>query len=396
LEAFVSQHSELAKDVRILFVTPFYAPEWKFGGPPRKISALARELIQRGHDVRIVTFQSERPHDRSLVTIDSVRVQYLPWVGSARYPFPTSWHALRDEVQSASAVHCFGLYNLICPVAAYYTAKFRKPLLVEPMGMFVPRVRRFFLKQIYNLLVTRWLFRKASAVIATSALEADELRGSAAEEKIVVRHNGVALENVPAADARESFRPHLGIGRDEQLIGYIGRISRKKGIMNLLRAFESIKDSQTKLFIAGPISEPDYDEELREAIARSSRREGIIIQGLLLGKDYVTALSSLDLFILPSENENFGNSAAEAVLAGVPVLLTRDCGVAPIIDGRVGLAVDQGVNALVEGLKLMLEPETRQHWEPFWEQVQSELSWDEPIQVMEGIYEKIVRGHDLG
>ena len=47
--------------MRILFVTPFYAPEWKFGGPPRKISGLAKELAARGHTVRILTFHSERP-----------------------------------------------------------------------------------------------------------------------------------------------------------------------------------------------------------------------------------------------------------------------------------------------------------------------------------------------
>jgi hypothetical protein len=61
-----------------------------------------------------------------------------------------------------------------------------------------------------------------------------------------------------------------------------------------------------------------------------------------------------------------------------------------MIDGRVGLAVVQGVAALAQGLEEMLRPETKQRWQPNWKQVQSELAWDEPVLVQEGIYEKIL------
>ena len=67
--------------------------------------------------------------------------------------------------------------------------------------------------------------------------------------------------------------------------------------------------------------------------------------------DQKAALALADLLVLPSLNESFGNSAAEAVAAGVPVLLTDTCGIASMIHRRAGLAVPLGVEALAEGLR---------------------------------------------
>jgi glycosyltransferase involved in cell wall biosynthesis len=377
--------------VRIVFVTPFYAPEWKFGGPPRKISSLAKELVRRGHDVRVVTFHSERPNERGQRKIDSIDVQYLPWLGTGLRQFPRTLQPLRQEIDAASIVHCYGLYNLICPAAAWLAVRSSTPFVIEPMGMFVPRVRRFFLNRIYNAIVTRWLFRKSAAVIATSELEAKELQRTEAGGKIVVRRNGISLDFSGDHNTGSRLRAEWGVSSEERFTGYIGRISGKKGLLELIAAFERANPSATKLLIAGPVSEPAYLKRVKEAIRTSLRRDDIILEGLLEGGRYLAALQALDLFVLPSENENFGNSAAEAVMAGIPVLLTRNCGIAPMIDGRVGLAVDYEVEAIAEGLRTMLKPETKRRWASHWQEVQSELSWDEPVQVMEGIYERAVR-----
>ena len=378
--------------MQILFVTPFYAPEWKFGGPPRKISGLAESLAgDERFEIRVVTFDSMRRRADDVQTVNGIAVQYLPWIGKALHQIPRDLRALDREVARADLVHCFGLYNSIVPLAGWFARRALKPFVVEPMGMFVPRKRNFLAKRLYHFLITRRLFRNAAGVIATSQLEARELEGHVALDKIVIRPNGVTLEDAVAIDRNEARR-QLGVDEGEQLIGYLGRISRTKQIANLLRAFESIQSPRMKLFIAGPVSEPDYEDELNRAIVLSPRRRDIIVRGLLEGEHYVAALEALDLFVLPSESENFGNAAAEAVLARVPVLLTRDCGVAPVIDGRVGLAVEQGIQALAAGMRTMLQPETRQRWEPNWAAVQAELSWEEPVRIQEQIYERVLAG----
>ena len=61
--------------------------------------------------------------------------------------------------------------------------------------------------------------------------------------------------------------------------------------------------------------------------------------GPLYGDAKWAAYRDADLFVLPSQNENFGNTAAEAVACGTPVLVTDRCGIAPIVDRRAGVVV---------------------------------------------------------
>ena len=106
--------------------------------------------------------------------------------------------------------------------------------------------------------------------------------------------------------------------------------------------------------------------------------------------DQKAALAIADVFVLPSLNENFGNAAGEAVAAGVPVLLTETCGIAPLIHKRAGYAVPLGVESLADGLRRMLDPSFRDEMTARREEVKRELSWDEPIAQQIALYERIV------
>jgi glycosyltransferase involved in cell wall biosynthesis len=93
---------------------------------------------------------------------------------------------------------------------------------------------------------------------------------------------------------------------------------------------------------------------------------------------------------LPSLNENFGNAAAEAVAATLPVLLTETCGIAPIIDGRAGMAVGLEVESLAEGIRQMMKSEVRSQMTARSEEVKRELSWEEPIRQQIEIYREAI------
>ena len=59
----------------------------------------------------------------------------------------------------------------------------------------------------------------------------------------------------------------------------------------------------------------------------------------LEGEAKWAAYRDADIFVLPSQNENFGNTAAEAVVAGTPVIVTEQCGIAPLLKDTAGLVV---------------------------------------------------------
>jgi glycosyltransferase involved in cell wall biosynthesis len=380
--------------MRILFVTPYYHPELKFGGPPKRLHAMAQALVQRGNSVTVATIHSEERHRRESINTDGVVVQYLPWIGALGYSIPTRRHELAMQIAKADVVHLFGLYTLICPLAAWHAARAEKPFVMEPMGMFIPRVRSVAVKRIYNATLTRWMARHASGIVATSNLEAHELRKLASVMRVVVRRNGIDLDEFANLPGGEQIRRRWGVEADETLVAYFGRISSKKNLHDLIDAFVSANVAHSKLVIAGPVSEPDYCRTLRHKIETCARNEDIRIEGPLYGEELKKAFSAADLFVLPSLNENFGNAAGEAVAAGVPVLLTETCGIAPIIHQRAGLAVPLGVDNLAAGLQTMLDPAKRKALVAKRDEVKRELSWDEPIAQTERLYEEIISGRN--
>ncbi|MCX6896411.1 MAG: glycosyltransferase [Verrucomicrobia bacterium] len=209
----------------------------------------------------------------------------------------------------------------------------------------------------------------------------------------MVRRNGIelaAFENLP--DGGE-FRKRQGIPAGERIVLYLGRISPIKNLEQLVAAFAQADLKNVRLVLAGPMLEADYAARLQAQAAALRPADKIIFTGPLFGADKLAALAAADLFVLPSLSESFGNAAAEAVAARVPVLLTDTCGIAAMIHGRAGLAVPLGVGSLAAGLRTMLDcaPEAatltgRQ------EEVRRELSWEEPISQTEAMYQEILAG----
>jgi glycosyltransferase involved in cell wall biosynthesis len=217
--------------MRILFVAPFYYPELKFGGPPKRLHAMANALHANGHDVDVLTIDSEEGDRSNRADYGGVSVQYLPWRGRALNAFPTSLQAVRGAVRSADVVHCFGLYNFICPAAVRVARRATKPVLLEPMGMYVPRVRTVALKRIYNATITGWMAKRVAAIVATSEIELAELQPLSRFARVVLRRNGIDVAEFRTLPARELMRQRWGIPPDAKVVLYVGRISEKKRLL---------------------------------------------------------------------------------------------------------------------------------------------------------------------
>jgi glycosyltransferase involved in cell wall biosynthesis len=219
----------------------------------------------------------------------------------------------------------------------------------------------------------------------------EELSELVEPQRLVLRRNGIDLEPFKDLPPADRFHAAHGISDGERVILYIGRISPIKNLDQLVRAFHIASPEQTRLALVGPALEPDYAQVLTELIAALDLEKQVLLTGPLYGEEKLSALAAADLFVLPSLSESYGNAAAEAVAAGVPVLLTDTCGIAPQIHGRAGLAVPVGVATLAAGMRTLMEEEeerdsvTRRRGE-----VLRELSWDEPLAQTEQMYEALL------
>jgi glycosyltransferase involved in cell wall biosynthesis len=116
-------------------------------------------------------------------------------------------------------------------------------------------------------------------------------------------------------------------------------------------------------------------------------RSRVQFVGPVFGEAKWAAFRDADVFVLPSQNENFGNTAAEAVAAGTPVIVTEQCGIAPLLADEAGLVVRHDAAALSRALERILsETELRARLAAGCAVVTSRLGWDEPVRDMEALY----------
>jgi glycosyltransferase involved in cell wall biosynthesis len=397
--------------MRILNVTQSYAPFFEFGGPPVKVRALAEGLARKGHEVTVLTAdwgldrrRNALPNEPAVepspfgrrCRVNGVTAVYM--VNWLHYR-ATSWNPglgryLRACLHGLGVVHIFGLYDLLGPRVAAECRKRKIPYVVEPIGMFLPIVRNFWLKRMYHLFWGHEMLAGAEAVIATAEQERDELiGGGVTREKIVLRRNGV---EVPATfPERGLFRRALRIPEDAQLILFLGRLSEKKSPDLLLKAFAGLRSpdaagaSAVHLAYVGP-DEAGMRDRLKQMAEQLGVSNRVHLSAPLEGQAKWGAYRDADVFVLPSQNENFGNTAAEAVAAGTPVVVTKQCGVAPLLEDVAGLVVEHKEEKVREALFRLLEDKPlHRKLKNGCVQTAKKLDWEEPLAQMELIYERL-------
>ncbi len=396
--------------MRILKVTETYAPFLEFGGPPVKVRALAEGLAQRGHGVTVLTAdwglekRAEVPAEKVTTErspfgwrrrVNDVEAIYLPtWLHYRRVSWnPAVGRYCRVWLPKFDIVHIFGLYDLLGPAVGAACRKRAIPYLVEPIGMFIPIVRNLSLKRLYHRLWGRKLLQGASHVVATSEQEIEELvAGGIPRTKVLMRRNGV--EGPESWPEDGMFRKALGISKGTKLVLFLGRLSVKKSPDLLLRSFAEVAKRfagmPLRLVFAGP-DEGGVKSQLEQLASDLGVRANVQITGPVFGRDKWAAYRDADVFVLPSQNENFGNTAAEAVAAGTPAIVTEQCGIAPLLANAAGLVIGHNAGELAEALaRILSDEELRGQLKGGCAKVTLNLGWDSPVREMESLYARCV------
>jgi glycosyltransferase involved in cell wall biosynthesis len=119
-------------------------------------------------------------------------------------------------------------------------------------------------------------------------------------------------------------------------------------------------------------------------------RGEVLYTGPLFGDRKWAAYRDANVFVLPSQNENFGNTAAEAIACGTPAIVTENCGIAPLVGPRAGIIVQHNVDSLAEALGTVLgDNRLYARLANGCAEVTRSLGWDEPIAEMEALYKTL-------
>ncbi len=197
---------------------------------------------------------------------------------------------------------------------------------------------------------------KIAAASATHCLAvSDSLReraiefGIAEEEKISVLGKGsgdgfdvARFQHNPEIEAAGiGLRERYKLSKEHIVLGFVGRLTKDKGINELVSAFKHLsrKNEQLRLLIVGDYEDDDpVDDQVKWEI---EHHPGIIKTGFL--PDPVAHYHLMDIFVFLTKREGFGNVSIEAALCGLPVVASDVTGARnTIVDGKTGVLVDPG------------------------------------------------------
>ena len=127
---------------------------------------------------------------------------------------------------------------------------------------------------------------------------------------------------------------------DGPLVAYLGKLTPRKRVDVLVRAFAQLRVANATLVVAG------NDMGSGDGARATARQLGVdsrtVFTGLLEGRTRLELLASADVVVYPSEHEIFGLVPLEALLAGTPVVVADDSGCGEVIAATGGGLVVQG------------------------------------------------------
>ncbi len=326
--------------LRILHVVPYYEEAWAYGGIPRLATAMTRGLALRGHDVSVCTTDvrdvrsrvraGDAAGDRS-----GLRVHVFPNVSNRLAyhwqfftPIGLMTH-LRRTAGDFDIAHLHACRNLPGEMAARALRRARVPYVVSPNGTAPAIERRILAKRVFDWAGGRQTLFGSSRVLAVSGAEKKQLLGlGVPDSRIAVLPNPIdELEFATPRDAAGFRRAHdLG---DGPVVLFLGKLTPRKGVDVLVRAFARLQPHAATLVVAGnDMGSGDSVTALTRSLGLDARVRRL---GLLTGAQRLDALAAANVLVYPSRDEVFGLVAAEALLCGTPVVVCDDNGCGELV-----------------------------------------------------------------
>ncbi|HVS83787.1 MAG TPA: glycosyltransferase [Pyrinomonadaceae bacterium] len=186
---------------------------------------------------------------------------------------------------------------------------------------------------LYNRL-DRWSLRKAERVVTVCNAFAQRLVNMGVpRERIHVQHNSIRPGPTASAQQARALRKQLGIKEDERMILAVGRLSKEKAQIDLLRAFKNLNDTYAEINARLVIVGDGPEREPLEAAAASLRlSDRVVFTGQVNSVQVYYAAA--DVLVSPSHSEGSPYVLLEAMAAGLPIVATAVGGVPEMVENN--------------------------------------------------------------
>jgi alpha-maltose-1-phosphate synthase len=336
--------------MRITIYTNEYPPH-VYGGAGVHVEYLSRELSRidpSAHAVDVFSF-GEQHEDRGALRVRGISAP-------AQFAAQDPRHArlldalarnlaMAGATTSPDVVHCHTWYSHFAGCIAARLTGARLILTTHSLEPHRPwKAEQLGTAYAATLWVERTAYRNADGVIAVSeAMKRDvvSLYGIDAE-RVQVIHNGIDPDEYCRQSAPQTLR-RLGINPDRPIVLFVGRITRQKGILHLVRAIPHIDAGTQVVLCAGAPDTEEIGAEMAALVEQArlhSSADIIWIPQMLPREDTIALYSHADVFVCPSVYEPFGIINLEAMACETPVVASAVGGIPEIVvDGETGTLV---------------------------------------------------------
>ncbi len=312
------EHDEL-KNVRFHTIESFLQPYTR----PEQYEQQIEEMIRQKRLVHFPNVDINAPIEEDIIG-PSANAQHYGgdmFTEIHRYAASAVRLAVRDNFDVVHA-HDWMTY----PAAIAVAAVTGKPLVVHVHSTEFDRSGEHVNQPIYD--IERRGMHAADKIIAVSHLTRNIIisRYGVSGEKIEVVYNGVDR----SGNGNHNFNTKAGIASDEKIVLFLGRITMQKGPEYFLMAAKKVLEEvdNVKFVMAGS---GDMMHRTIEMAAGMGIGQKVLFTGFLHGEDVQKVYEMADLYVMPSVSEPFGIAPLEALNHDVPVLISKQSGVAEVL-----------------------------------------------------------------
>ena len=308
----------------------------KYGGPPIALGSLVKAQKKVGNKVTLISTYLNNEEYLSVQSdfkkSNKNKVKLLLIKAFSFYRI--SFKLIREINNNPNAIFYFhGIYRWPTTIGSYICRKNNYRYVIRVHGALDPYLFKksvkgklfFIFKKISEKVFDFQNLKKAMWVHLTSKNELIKLPNFCKENcNLQIIPNGISL---PTINKFIDIKKKYNLNNKQKIILYLGRISEKKGLDLLIKAFPLVckELKNTSLLIVGPDNE-NYISKLRKIIKQIdySISKNIIFDNKVSRSLIKSYFTQSDLFVLPSHSENFGMAVIESIYFGTPTLVSKN------------------------------------------------------------------------
>ena len=349
--------------MNILMLTWEYPPRI-VGGIARVVHDLSKRLIKDGHDVTVVTYRDgdtpyyENDKGVKVYRVDNYTIRpnnFIDWIMQLNFNMVAKASEIIAKEGKFDVIHAHDW--LVANSAKTLKHAYGIPLVSTIHATESGRNSGIHDETQRYINDTEWMLTyESTEVIVNSNFMKGHVQGlfGLPFDKINVIPNGINLTNFNGIEKDYEFRRQYAAD-NEKIILYMGRLVYEKGIQHLIAAMPKILNgyNDAKLIIAGKGGMIDELKQEAEALGLGDK---VYFTGYLNAKRVQKMYKCADIAVFPSTYEPFGIVALEAMLAGVPTVVSDVGGLNEIVEhGVTGMKSYSGnANSIADSILALL------------------------------------------